>query len=61
MAVEAFFPAEWFGLSELRPGMRLKANIALVSYYREFTMTWAGKPEIPEIREPSEFREIVLE
>jgi hypothetical protein len=61
VAVEAFFPAKWFGLDELRPGMRLKANVALVSYYREFTMTWAGKPVMPEINDPSEFREIVLE
>lgn len=61
VAVEAFFPAGWFGLDELRPGMHLKANIALVSYYREFTMTWAGKPGMSEINDPSEFREIVLE
>ena len=45
MAVEAFFPAKWFGVDKLRPGMRLRANIALVSYFREFTMSWAGKPQ----------------
>jgi len=61
MIVEAFYPAKWFGLTELKPGMRLKANIALVSYYREFTMAWAGKPGMLEINDPSEFREIVLE
>ena len=61
VAVEAFYPAKWFGLTELKPGMRLKANIALVSYYREFTMAWAGKSGMAEINDPSEFREIVLE
>ncbi len=60
MAVEAFFPAKWFGLDELKPGMRFRANIALVSYFREFTMVWAGKPEMKEIMEPDVFREIVL-
>jgi hypothetical protein len=61
MAVEAFFPAKWFGLDELKPGMRLRANISLVSYFREFAMTWAGSPEMSEILEPEDFREIVLE
>jgi hypothetical protein len=61
MAIEAFFPAKWFGLDELRPGMRLKANIGLVSYFREFNMVWAGKPGMSEISEPQDFREIVLE
>jgi len=45
----------------LKPGMRFRANIALVSYYREFNMVWAGKPEMNEIAEPQVFREIVLE
>jgi len=60
MAVEAFFPAKWFGLDELKPGMRLKLNIALMSYYREFRMVWAGNPGTKEILEPRDFREIVL-
>lgn len=61
MVVEAFFPARWFGLNELKPGMRLGLNIGLVSYFREFTMTLAGKPEMAAIENPSQFREIVLE
>ena len=61
IAVEAFFPAQWFGLDELKPGMRLSANIALVSYFREFAMAWAGKPEISKISDPQVFTEIVLE
>ncbi|SPF33519.1 conserved exported hypothetical protein [Syntrophobacter sp. SbD1] len=61
MVVEAFFPAKWFGVDELKPGMRLRANIALVSYFREFEMTWAGNPQIKEISDPRDFREIELE
>ncbi len=61
MAVEAFFPASLFGLNELKPGMRLGLNIGLVSYFREFTMTLAGKPEMSDIENPSHFREVVLE
>ncbi|MGA3113563.1 MAG: hypothetical protein ABSF90_03925 [Syntrophobacteraceae bacterium] len=61
MDVEAFFPAKWFGLDELKPGMRLRANIALVSYFREFTMVWAGNPEIKQIQDPQVSTEIVLE
>ncbi|MHC1728104.1 MAG: hypothetical protein AB9866_19225 [Syntrophobacteraceae bacterium] len=60
MAVEAFFPAEWFGVDELKAGMRLKANVGLVSYFREFSMTWAGRPEVTEVINPSSFREILL-
>ena len=61
MAVEAFFPAKWFGLDELKTGMRLRANISLVSYFREFAMTWSGSPEMRDILEPQDFREIELE
>ncbi|MGO8944031.1 MAG: hypothetical protein ACLQJ7_10200 [Syntrophobacteraceae bacterium] len=61
IAVEAFFPAKWFGLDELKPGMRLRANIALVSYFHEFAMAWAGNPEIKQISDPQVFTEIVLE
>lgn len=61
MAVEAFFPAEWFGLARFDAGMRLRVNISLVSYYREFTMALAGEPHIAAIDNPSEFKEIVLE
>ncbi len=61
MSVEAFFPAEWFGMKELKPGMHLRVNIGLASYFREFTMAWAGKAEMEQIKDPQEFREIVLE
>jgi len=61
IVVEAFLPAKWFGLDELKPGMHLRANIAVVSYFREFAMAWAGSPEMREISAPSAFRDIVLE
>jgi len=61
MAVEAFFPAEWFGATKFTAGMHLRVNIALVSYYREFTMALAGEPCMAAIENPSEFKEIVLE
>ncbi len=61
MAVEAFFPAKWFGLKELKAGMKLRTNISVVSYFREFTMAWAGNAGMEEISNPSDFREIVLE
>ncbi|MCE5335538.1 MAG: hypothetical protein LLG06_13220 [Desulfobacteraceae bacterium] len=60
VTIEAFFPANWFGLDELKAGMRFKSNIALVSYFREFAMAWAGGTEMKEISNPSAFREIVL-
>lgn len=61
VAFEAFLPARWFGLDELRPGMRLGINIALVSFFREFTMALAGKPDASEIADPTELKTIVLE
>jgi hypothetical protein len=61
MAVEAFLPAKWFGLDELKAGMCLKVNIGLVSYFREFSMVWAGNPDTGEISDPTVFRKIVLE
>ncbi len=60
VAVEAFFPAEWFGVEELKSGMRLRANIAMISYFREFSMTWAGNSATTEAVNPSSLREILL-
>jgi len=60
VVVEAFFPAQWFGTNELKAGMRLKANVALVSYFKEFSMAWAGGAGISEINSPSAFRDIEL-
>ena len=59
-AIEAFFPAKWFGVDKFKSGMRFKANIGITSYFREFTMSWAGKPEVRPISSPDDFREIVL-
>jgi hypothetical protein len=42
MALEAFLPAEWVGLKNLQPGMKLRLSISMTSYYRELTMRWAG-------------------
>ncbi len=60
IAMEAFFPAGWFGVSELKSGMRFGANIGMISYFREFTMAWAGSPAERAIAAPGDFREIVL-
>ncbi|MDR3568626.1 MAG: hypothetical protein P4L43_11430 [Syntrophobacteraceae bacterium] len=60
IAIEAFFPAKWFGVDTLKSGMRFKANIGVMSYFREFTMAWAGNPRQGAISEPGDFREIVL-
>lgn len=61
MAIEAFYPAGWFGLNRLEPGMRLGVNIGLISYFREFSMAFAGKPDVSAITNPSELRIIELE
>ena len=60
IAMEAFLPAGWFGVDKLKSGMRFRVNIGVMSYFREFTMTWAGKPEERLISAPEDFREIVL-
>ncbi|MGC9195199.1 MAG: hypothetical protein ACP5IL_07065 [Syntrophobacteraceae bacterium] len=60
IGMEAFFPARWFGVDKLKSGMRFKVNIAMMSYFREFTMAWAGKPDEGHIGAPEDFREIIL-
>ncbi|MGC8490623.1 MAG: hypothetical protein ACP5SH_02685 [Syntrophobacteraceae bacterium] len=60
IAIEAFFPAKWFGVDGLKAGMRFRVNIGMISYFREFTMSWAGIPEVGAITSPADFREIVL-
>jgi hypothetical protein len=44
IAFEAFFPARWLAAKRLEAGSTLRMNVALVSYYRERTMSWAGEP-----------------
>ncbi len=61
IAIEAFFPAKWFGVEQLKPGMHFRANIGLVSYFREFSMTWPGNAGVGDATNPTEFREIVLQ
>ncbi|WP_049766425.1 hypothetical protein [Syntrophobacter fumaroxidans] len=60
MAVEAFIPSELLGVPELREGMELDMNVTLVSYYREFVMTWAGKPDAEGTVSPEGVRKVVL-
>jgi hypothetical protein len=60
MHLEAFFPAQWLGLKELQTGMKLRMNVALMSYYRELTMTWAGSPTLRSLEDPGSLRTIVL-
>ncbi len=61
MVVEAFFPAEWFGVKELRAGLKLQMNIQVMSYYREFIMSWAGAPQLQPTKLSESLREIVLQ
>jgi hypothetical protein len=60
VAVEAFFPAEWFGVRKLHAGLKLRMNIQMVSYYREFIMSWTGAPQLQPTRMPEALREVVL-
>lgn len=47
MVFEAFFPCEWFGLDEFRPGTIARMNVLGVSFHREFVMSWCGAPPGP--------------
>jgi hypothetical protein len=60
MVVEAFFPAPWLGLKKLHAGQKLRINIQVVSYYREFIMSWAGTPQLQPTTLPQALREVVL-
>jgi hypothetical protein len=60
VAVEAFFPAEWFGVGKLHAGQKLRMNIQMVSFYREFIMSWTGVPQLRPTRMPEALREVVL-
>ena len=61
VAIEAFFPAKWFGVDALKPGMKFTANIRMMSFFREFTMAWAGEAEEGRMPGGDDFREIVLQ
>lgn len=61
MVVEAFFPAEWLGAEKLRAGQKLRMNIQVMSFYREFIMSWAGAPQLQPTRLPDVLREVVLQ
>ncbi len=61
MVVEAFFPAAWFGAEKLRGGQKLRMNIQVMSFYREFIMSWAGTPQLQPTRLPDVLREVVLQ
>ncbi len=61
MVLEAFFPAEWFGVTRLRAGMKLQMNIQVESFYRELIMSWAGTPQLQPTKIPEDLREVVLQ
>lgn len=61
MAVEAFFPVEWFGKKRLEAGSNLRMNIVLVSYYQEMTMAWSGDVSLQHAEDPHMLRTVVLE
>lgn len=44
MVFEAFFPCEWFGVDEFRPGATVGMNVLALSFHREFVMSWRGDP-----------------
>ena len=44
IGLEAFVPAADLGRDQLAAGTRLRVNVAVVGYYRERTMAWAGTP-----------------
>ncbi len=48
MVFEAFFPCEWFGLDEFRPGTIARMNVLGLSFHREFVMNWCGAPLDPD-------------
>ncbi|MGV8073165.1 MAG: hypothetical protein AB2L11_01195 [Syntrophobacteraceae bacterium] len=60
MAVEAFFPAEWFGMKQLQPETILKANVHLANYYNEHIMSWSGSPSLQSVEDPRSLKAIVL-
>lgn len=60
MMVEAFFPAEWFGLKRLEAGMHVRMNIVMSNYFRELTMTWAGRPTIEDAARQDSLKTVVL-
>jgi len=60
MALEAFFSAEDLGLKRLEPGMKLRMNIVLTSYYRELSMAWSGGGTMQDTQDPHTMRTVVL-
>lgn len=60
MDVEAFFPARWLGIEELRPGMKLRMNVTVTSYFRELTMSWAGTAGLGGASDPDSLKTVVL-
>ena len=61
MVLEAFCPADWMGLKELRPGMKLRMNIVMTSYYRELTMSWAGTAGLDLSKDSNALKVVVLQ
>jgi hypothetical protein len=60
MLLEAFLPAEWLGVPELKEGMPLRMNLILVSFYREMTMSWTGAPRLGEGGGSEGLRAVIL-
>ena len=61
MVIEAFFPAEWFGVTKLHAGQKLRMNIHAITYYRELIMSWSGTPQLQPSKVPQTLREVVLQ
>lgn len=61
MHLEAFLPCELFGLKRLEPGVRLRLNLGMTNYFREFTMGWASTELSPGDSGSERFREVILE
>ena len=60
MVFEVFLPSQWFGIERLGPGTRVRMNVAVVSFFREFAMTWRGEPPEKVGRTTPELSKVVL-
>ena len=61
MVVEAFFPADWFGVKKFHPGMKLQMNMHAITYYRELLMSWEGNPQLLPTKLPEVLKQVVLQ
>jgi hypothetical protein len=61
IAIESFFPAEWFGREKFEGGQKFRLNVLVVNFYREWTMSLSGRPSLQHAADPSAWRAVALE